>query len=152
MKNTLKEEIRSLRKEVRHLAFLELAVVAVLLGLVVSAAVPRYSGYIKRARATEAVSRLSAIMTASKLFYQKTGHWPQSPEAIGYYADFSSTEHFTYDIGPFADDGRFTLQAIGKNIDGMEDVTVLMSCSNPSSQAMIEFSGKLKNFNQTTAD
>jgi type II secretory pathway pseudopilin PulG len=141
---TLKEEIRSLRKEVRHIALLELVIVAVLLSLAVSAAVPRYTGYVKRARAAEAISRLSTIMTASKVYYQKAGRWPQSPEEIGYFADFSSTEHFIYDIaqaGNENNDGRFMVRAVGKNIDGMEDVAVTMSCANVTSQGVVEVKG-----------
>ncbi len=147
MKQTLKEEIRSLRKEIRHLALLELVVVAVLLGLVVSAAVPRYTGYVKRARATEAISRLSAIMTASKIYYQKAGYWPLSKEETGYYADFSSTEHFTYDVVQAMrdkDDNRFMVRAVGKGIDSMEDVTVTMSCDDVNSGGIIEVKGLLK--------
>jgi type II secretory pathway pseudopilin PulG len=144
MKQTLKDEIRSLRKEVRSLALLELVVVAVLLGLLVSAAVPRYTGYVKKARATEAIARLSSIMTASKLFYQKAGRWPESPGEIGYYADFSSSERFTYQIvPPETNDGGFTLRAVGKDIDGMEDVLVTLRCTDPASEGIVEVRGTL---------
>jgi|GEM_PF-1210598 len=144
MKQTLKDEIRSLRKEVRSLALLELAVVAVLLGLLVSAAVPRYTGYVKRARATEAIARLSAIMNVSKLFYQRAGRWPESPGEIGYYADFSSSERFTYEIvPPEVDRGGFTLRAVGKHIDGMEDVIVTLSCADPAAEGVVEVRGTL---------
>jgi len=139
MKQTLKDEIRSLRKEIRSLALLELVVVAVLLGLLVSAAVPRYTGYVKRARATEAIARLSAIMNASKLFHQKAGRWPETPGEIGYYADFSSSERFTYKIvPPEKENGGFTLRAVGKDIDGMEDVSVTISCADVASEGIVE--------------
>jgi len=143
MKQNLTDEIRSLRREVRHFAFLELVVVAVLLGLLVSAAVPRYTGYIKKARATEAIVRLSAIMNSSKIFHQKAGRWPETAGEIGYYADFSSTEHFTYTIIPSKKDGGFTLQAAGKDIDGMEDVIVTIVCADVASEGIVEVRGTL---------
>ena len=144
MKQTLKDEIRSLRKEVRSLALLELIVVAVLLGLVVSAAVPRYTGYIKKARATEAIARLSAIMNTSKLFYQKAGRWPEMPGEIGYYADFSPSERFTYGIvPPEVKHGEFVLRAIGKDIDGMKDVIVTLTCADVTSEGIVEVRGTL---------
>jgi len=144
MNQTLKDEIRSLRKEVRSLALLELVVVAVLLGLLVSAAVPRYTGYIKRARATEAIARLGAIMNSSRLFHQKAGYWPETPGEIGYYADFSPSERFTYEIVPRdAKDGGFTLRAVGKGVDGMEDVVVTLSCAHVAAEGIVEVRGTL---------
>lgn len=161
MNVSLKKEIISLRKEIRHFAFLELALAVTVLGVVISAAVPRYSGHIKKARTQEAVSRLSSIMMDSKIYYYKAGRWPQSQGEEGYYANFSPTEHFTYRIitdqsitdRSIADekvDEGFALQAAGCNVDDMKDVTVIMSCADISSENIIEVWHSLKPSSKTS--
>jgi Tfp pilus assembly protein PilE len=144
MNERLIDEILSLRREFRQHTIIELFMATAVLGVLLSAALPRYTGYVRRTRATEAISRLSAIMTASKAFYQKTGHWPQVPREEGYYADFSSTEHFSYDILTGGGSKQFVLRAAAFDLDDMKDVMVIMSCQDVSSSSIVEVRGVWK--------
>jgi hypothetical protein len=139
MPMSLKEELKSLRRQIRRFAFLELALAITVLGVATSVAVPRYTGYVKRARAVEGVSRLRSIMTDSKMYFYKSGRWPGSPGELGYYADFTPTEHFRYRI-LFGGDikGPFMILAEGLDVDGMKDISIRMSCDDVSSDNIVE--------------
>jgi len=139
MPTSLKEELKSLRKQIRHFALLELVLAITVLGVATSAAIPRYSGYVKRVRAVEGLSRLRSIMADSKIYFYKADRWPGSSGELGYYADFTPTEHFGYSILIGGNvDGPFALRAEGLDVDGMKDISITMSCRNASSDNIIE--------------
>jgi hypothetical protein len=107
--------------------------------VVVSVAVPRYTGYVKRARAVEGVSRLRSIIADSKIFFYKAGRWPESPSELGYYADFTPTEHFQYRILDGDNiEGPFTILAEGLDVHGMRGISIMMSCQDVSADNIIE--------------
>jgi len=140
----MNEDIRELEKELRHFSLIQLVMVAVILGMLAAVAVPKYSSYVTNARSSEASARLSAIMKASKGFYQSNDRWPHSPDEQGYYTDFSETRHFSYNIVRGGGRGEFILRATGFDLDGMENVTVTMKCKDVASEAVIVVKGILK--------
>jgi prepilin-type N-terminal cleavage/methylation domain-containing protein len=117
---------------------IELLVVVVIIGVLAAVAIPMYTKHIKDARTAEAMSRLDAILTASKTYHQRFGEWPSEPGSADYFADFSSTEHFTYSLTKGGGTGEFELQAEGRDVHGMGDVSVIMSCANVNSEAIIQ--------------
>jgi type IV pilus assembly protein PilE len=129
---------KSLVKRERGFTLLELIVVVIVLAVLASIAVPMYRGYIKSVRATEATSRLGAIVTAAKNYYQRNNKWPASFDDEGFYGDNSPTEHFTYEMQ--AGDG-FTVVARGTDVHSMSSVTVTAICTNPHGEAVIVVEG-----------
>lgn len=122
----------------RGFTLLELIVVVIVLAVLASIAVPMYRGYIKSVRASEATSRLGAIVTAAKNYYQRFNQWPASFDDEGFYADDTPTEHFTYAIH---DGDGFTVIARGTAKHDMSDVTVTAICTNPDDEAIIIVDG-----------
>jgi prepilin-type N-terminal cleavage/methylation domain-containing protein len=116
---------------------IELMVVVIIIGVLAAVAVPMYTRTIKNSRTTEATARLSAIMKASKLYYLQHGSWPRK-NSLGFLADFSTSEHFKYKIQNGAGGRKkFTLRAIGLNIDGMKNVRITMICQDVESESEI---------------
>lgn len=121
---------------------IEVAVAVVILGALIAVAVPLYNNQMKESRTAEAVARLTAIMNASREYYQLHGAWPSAPGVPGYHADFSNTEHFKYRINRGAGGtGIFVLRAKGRNVDGMKKVKVFMKIQNPDSDPFIQVRG-----------
>jgi prepilin-type N-terminal cleavage/methylation domain-containing protein len=117
---------------------IELMVVVIIVGVLAAVAVPLYTSTIKDARTAEATTRLGAIMTAAKTFYQKNGHWPSSPDEPGFFGDFTSTEHFSFQITRGGGTKKFTLQAKGLKADDMKKVRVNMTCNNIDAKVVIQ--------------
>jgi prepilin-type N-terminal cleavage/methylation domain-containing protein len=125
-------------KEEGGFTLLELIVVVIVIAVLASIAVPMYRGYIKSVRASEATSRLGAIVTAAKNYHQRFNQWPTSFADEGFFGDETPTEHFTYEI----DEGDgFTVVAKGKAKHNMSDVTVTAICTNPDSEATFILDG-----------
>jgi prepilin-type N-terminal cleavage/methylation domain-containing protein len=117
---------------------IELMVVVIIVGVLAAVAVPMYTRTIKDVRTTEATTRLGAIMTAAKTFYQKNGHWPSASGEPGFFADFTSTEHFSYQITRGGGTKKFTLQAKGLKADDMKKVRVNMTCNGIDGEIVIQ--------------
>jgi prepilin-type N-terminal cleavage/methylation domain-containing protein len=130
--------MHSRNKGERGFTLIELIVVVIVIAVLASIAVPMYRGYIKSVRATEATSRLGAIVTAAKNYYQRNNQWPANFDDEGFYGDDSPTEHFTYDI---SEGDGFTVVARGRDVHGMSGVTVTAICTNPNAEAVIVVSG-----------
>jgi prepilin-type N-terminal cleavage/methylation domain-containing protein len=116
----------------------ELLVVVIIIGVLAAIAIPMYTKHIKDARTAEAVSRLDAILTASKMYHQRFGEWPSDNDGVDYFADFSDTEHFTYSLSRGGGVGVFELRAEGRDVHGMGDVSVVMTCANVNAEAVIQ--------------
>ena len=125
-------------KENRGFTLLELIVVVIIIAVLASIAVPMYRGYIKSTRASEATSRLGAIVTAAKNYYQRYSQWPASFEVEGFYGDDSPSEHFTYEI---SSGDPFTVIARGTANHNMSNVTVTAICTGPDNEAIIILDG-----------
>ena len=139
MELSWKQKLISLGRGMRRSICLEVVLVVSILGVVTSVAAPRYDQALQKVGMVEAVARLNSIMTASKYYYYKTSGWPKSPDAVGYYADFSATEHFTYRILTDQDlEEGFVLQAKGIEASGSEDMTIVMSCADVSAENIIQ--------------
>jgi type IV pilus assembly protein PilE len=77
----------------------ELMVVIIIVGILAAIAVPLYTGYVERARVTEATSIMGAIITSQKVERQRTVHHYNAStiaEFGGKGIDISDTKFFTY--------------------------------------------------------
>jgi len=121
----------------RGFTLIELMVVVIIVGVLAAVAIPLYTGYIKNARTSEGQARLGAIMTAAKAYHQRYSAWPADEDAEGFYADFSQTAHFTYSM----DAAGFTVAADGRDVDGMADVTIELTCANAEDEGALSIEG-----------
>jgi len=133
---------REYRRGERGFTLIEVVVALIILGALVAVAIPLYTNQMKESRTAEAVARLTAIMDASREYYQMHGAWPSAPGVPGYHADFSDTKHFKYTITKGAGGtGKFFLRAKGRNVDEMKQVKVFMKIQNPTSEPFIQVKG-----------
>ena len=73
----LKSFNRKLKNQ-KGFTLIELIVVVIIVGILASVAVPLYTGYIKRAKISEATSSVGAVKTALMAKYQKDGAFPNA--------------------------------------------------------------------------
>jgi type IV pilus assembly protein PilE len=78
----------------------ELMVVIIIVGILAAIAVPLYTGYVERARVTEATSIMGAIITSQKVEKSRTTTYYTAGPDVGTFKakgiDITDTEFFTY--------------------------------------------------------
>ncbi len=77
----------------------ELMVVIIIVGILAAIAVPLYTGYVERARVTEATSIMGAIITSQKVEKQRTANYYSAASIPTFKSkgiDISDTKFFSY--------------------------------------------------------
>ena len=131
-----------LRRNDRGFTLIELIVVVIIIAVLAAIAIPLYTGHIKHARTSEGIARLGSIMTAAKTYYNRFSQWPNAPGQVGFYADFNQSEHFSYSIvSGGGGTGAFSIQADGRDVDGMGGITITMTCSDAKAEGNVSVVG-----------
>ena len=120
-------------------------VVIIIVGILAAIAVPLYTGYVERARVTEATSIMGAIVTSQKVERARTTHYYNAGPAIGTFAtkgiDISDTVFFTYVTAPNAADDGFTV--MGTTTAAFGDAGTITYTKDPDVPAVWTSTGSI---------
>ncbi len=104
---------------------IELMIVCVIIGILMSVAIPGYSSYIRKTQRTEAQALLIEVAGRQVRFHSENNIYATVIGELGYGASSSATyesEHATYDLSVAAANATsFTLLAVPKNAQSSDD-------------------------------
>ena len=88
------KELTKLRESELGFTLIEVMVVIIMVGILAAIAVPIYSGYVYRARASEGVTTLGAIKTFMIERRNATNEWPEIAQLLIEFNDFRELYYF----------------------------------------------------------
>ncbi len=95
-------------------------VLIIIVGILAAIAVPLYTGYVERKRATEVISTIGAIVTSQKVEKRRVGKYYSASTTAEFKSrgiDISDTKYFTYRTTP-TPNGDFTITATPTDVFG----------------------------------
>jgi len=124
---------------------IEMMIVVIIVGVLAAIAIPIYSGYVKKARVSEATARLGDIFTAAKAYAIENedgtagADWPATGATAGFFGDMTASTNFTYALAG-VDDGALTITATGTG-NPMSGIVVTLTAANLTAAGVIAVTG-----------
>ena len=117
---------------------LELLMVVIIIGVLATLAVPQYMGFVEKARATEAVSSMSALRTAQNLYKLENGEYSGNINKLAIEVPTSgSLTYWNYNISGASDTGfSITATRTSKKAGaGTEGQTIVLNWNDKSGES-----------------
>ncbi len=86
----------------------ELMIVVAIIAILAVIAIPMYTGYVKKAKITEALTGIDAIKSAEVVYYQKNGAFTTNISDLGVVLD---TTKWNYTVSWDSDNKKITIKA-----------------------------------------
>lgn len=112
-----------MKKNEKGFTLIEIIVVIVMIGVLAAIAVPIYSGYVLRARASEGITTLGAIKTFVLERKNSTGLWPGKDDIMKEFHNFNELYYFVpnVDVKPQPQGLGMAIALTAKNEFGLPD-------------------------------
>lgn len=118
-------------KQSNGFTLIELMITIAIISILASIAIPGYQNYVQRGKVTEATATLADLRIKLEQYYQDNRTYVDGSCNPG-----GGTKYFDYNCSVAPDADSYTLQAVGKESEGMDGYIYTIDESNNKTSAL----------------